>query len=147
MVVIENRSARYNYFIKDTLECGISLKGNEVKSIRAGKANINEAWCQIQDGNLVVRGMFISKWDTANSFDVEERRERQLLAHKREILKVKQSVSEVGYTLVPLKVYFVGSKCKMLVGICQGKHAYDKREVMKKKTIDMNIRKAMKGSL
>lgn len=147
MVVIENRSARYNYFIKDTLECGISLKGNEVKSIRAGKANINEAWCQIQDGNLVVRGMFISKWDTANSFDVEERRERQLLAHKREILKVKQSVSEVGYTLVPLKVYFVGSKCKMLVGICQGKHAYDKREVMKKKTVDMNIRKAMKGSL
>lgn len=147
MVVIENRSARYNYFIKDTLECGISLKGNEVKSIRAGKANINEAWCQIQDGNLVVRGMFISKWDTANSFDVEERRERQLLAHKREILKVKQGVSEVGYTLVPLKVYFVGSKCKMLVGICQGKHAYDKREVMKKKTVDMNIRKAMKGSL
>ena len=146
MVVIENRSARYDYFIEDTLECGISLKGNEVKSIRAGKASINEAWCQIQDGNLVVRGMFISKWDTANSFDVEERRERQLLAHKREILKVKQCISEVGYTLVPLKVYFVGSKCKMLVGVCKGKHSYDKRAVIKKRTADMNIRKAMKDS-
>lgn len=144
MVVIENRSAYHNYFVDDKLECGISLRGNEVKSIRSGKANIKDAWCQIQDGNLVLRGMFISRWDTANMFDVDERRERQLLAHKREILKLKQRVSEDGVTLVPLKVYFSNGKCKVEVGVCRGKHNYDKRDALREKEVNRSISRAMK---
>lgn len=146
MIVIENRSAYYNYFVDEKLECGISLRGNEVKSIRSGKANIKDAWCQVQGGNIVLRGMFISRWDTANVFDVDERRERQLLAHKREILKLKQLVSEKGVTLIPLRVYFSSGKCKVEVGVCRGKHNYDKRESLREKEINRTISRAVKGS-
>ena len=84
---IENKKAYHDYFVDEKIECGISLRGNEVKSIRNGMCNIKEAWCQIQDNNLVIRGMHISRWNTSNMFDVDENRERQLLAHKHEILK------------------------------------------------------------
>ena len=145
MVVIENRSAYHEYFVEDTLECGISLRGNEVKSIRAGKANIKESWCQVQNGQLTLRGMFISKWDTANTFDVDERRERVLLAHKREISKLSQVVAEKGLTLIPLKVYFTKGKCKVEVGVCRGKKLYDKRDSLKKKQVSRDISREMKS--
>ena len=145
MVVIENRSAYHEYFIEDTLECGISLRGNEVKSIRAGKANIKEAWCGVQNGQLVLRGMFISKWDTANVFDVDERRERVLLAHKSEIMKLSKQISEKGMTLVPLKVYFVKGKCKVEVGVCKGKKLYDKRESLKERQVSRDISRGLKS--
>lgn len=146
MVVIENRSAYHEYFVEDTLECGVSLRGNEVKSIRAGKANIKESWCQVQNGQLMLRGMFISKWDTANAFDVDERRERVLLAHKSEINKLSSKVSEKGLTLVPLKVYFVKGKCKILVGVCRGKKLYDKRETLKSKQVAKDISRELKNN-
>lgn len=146
MVVIENRSAYHEYFVEDTLECGISLRGNEVKSIRAGKANIKESWCQVQNGQLMIRGMFISKWDTANAFDVDERRERVLLAHKSEINKLSSKVSEKGLTLVPLRVYFVKGKCKILVGVCRGKKLYDKRETLKSKQVAKDISRELKNN-
>lgn len=145
MVVIENRSAYHEYFIEDTLECGISLRGNEVKSIRAGKANIKEAWCQIQNEQLVLRGMFISKWDTANAFDVDERRERVLLAHKSEIRKLSHVVAEKGLTLIPLRLYFNDGKCKVLVGVCRGKKLYDKRNSLKEKQVSRDISRSLRG--
>lgn len=145
MIQIENRKAYFDYFIRDSIECGISLRGNEVKSIRAGKASIKEAWCQIQDGNLVLRGMHIAKWDTSNNFDVDEKRERILLAHKKEILKLGDIIKTKGFTLIPLKVYFSGGKVKVLVGVCQGKHNYDKRQTIKDKQIKRDINRELKN--
>ena len=143
--VIENRKAYHNYFVDDTLECGISLRGNEVKSIISGKSNINDAWVDIVDNNLVIRNMFISKYETANAFDVDERRIRQLLAHKSEILRLKEQVAEKGITLVPLKLYFSGAKCKLLIGICRGKKLYDKRNTLKEKQVKRDMDRALKN--
>lgn len=144
-IEISNKKAYHDYFIEETLECGISLKGNEVKSIRDGKCSIKEAWVQVQKGNLVIRGMHISKWGTANTFDVDETRERQLLAHKKEIAKLSDKVIQQGITLVPLKVYFSNrGKCKVLVGVCKGKHNYDKRQSLKEKQVNRDINRALK---
>lgn len=142
---IENKKAYHDYFVDETLECGISLRGNEVKSIREGMCNIKESWVRIQDGQLVIRGMHISRWSTANMFDVDEDRERILLAHKKEILKLAEKVKLDGVTLVPLKVYFSdNSKCKVLIGVCKGKHTYDKREALKNKQTKRDIARALK---
>lgn len=142
---IENRKAYYDYFVEEELECGISLRGNEVKSIREGSASIKEAWIQIQNGNLVLRGMRVSKWGTANNFDVDELRERQLLAHKKEIAKLGSKVAQDGVTLVPLKIYFKGDKCKVLVGVCKGKKNYDKRETLKERQAKRDVEKELKS--
>lgn len=145
MAKIENRKAYHGYFVEEELECGISLRGNEVKSIREGKASIKEAWCTVQNGNLVIRGMHISKWGTANVFDVDETRERQLLAHKKEISKLGDVVSQQGVTLVPLKVYFSEKgKCKVLVGVCKGKKNYDKRQSLKDRQVKRDINRVLK---
>ena len=141
---IENKKAYHDYFVDETLECGVALRGNEVKSIQSGKASIKEAWCSVQNGNLVIRGMHITKWSTANDFDVDEDRERQLLAHKREIIKLADKIKLEGVTLIPLKVYFVKNKCKILVGVCRGKHNYDKREAIKDKQVKRDIGRALK---
>lgn len=145
MVTIENKKAYHNYFVDEKLECGISLSGNEVKSIRNGMCSIKEAWCQIQNNQLVIRGMHITKWYTANMFDVDENRERVLLCHKREIKKLLQQVQERGVTLVPLKVYFNNrGKCKVLLGVCRGKHNYDKRQSLKDKQTKRDIERGFK---
>lgn len=141
---IENKKAYHDYFVEETLECGIALKGNEVKSIRQGSCNIKESWCRVQNGQLVIRGMFISKYDTANIFDVDERRERVLLAHKKEIQRLEKLAQQEGITLIPLKVYLSKQRVKVLVGVCKGKHNYDKREVLKKKQMDRDINRALK---
>ena len=144
-IVIENRAARHNYFIEDTLECGIELWGHEVKSVRCGMASIKEAWIAVENGELIIKQMHITKWDTALDFGIQPTRERKLLAHKREINKLNNLVQRDGYTLVPLKVYFSkGGKCKVLVGLCKGKHDYDKRESAKKADAQREIQRAMK---
>lgn len=143
-ISIENKKAFHDYFVDGTLECGIQLRGNEVKSIREGKCSIKEAWIQVQNGNLVVRGMHITKWSTANAFDVEELRERQLLAHKSEINRLADTVQQDGVTLIPLKVYFKNGRCKLLLGVCRGKHNYDKREVLRDKQAKRDINRAFK---
>lgn len=145
--VIKNREANHNYFILDTLECGISLRGNEVKSIRAGMCNIKESWIDIDDGELLLKGMHISKWDTANAFDVDERRNRVLLAHKSEIRKLKQKVKEDGVTLIPLEVYIVNGKYKVKLGVCKGKKNYDKRQSLKEQQVKRDISRHMKEKL
>lgn len=144
-MLISNKKAYHDYFVDSTLECGISLRGNEVKSIRDGKCNIKESWCTVQGKNLVIRGMHIAKWGTTNLFDVDESRERQLLAHKGEIAKLAGLVSQQGITLIPLKVYFSDKgKCKVLVGVCRGKHNYDKRATLKEKQVKRDIDRALK---
>lgn len=143
---IENKKAYHDYFVNETIECGISLRGNEVKSIRAGKVSIKESWCRVQNNQLVIRGMHISQWDTANSYDVDEDRERVLLAHKKEIIKLSDLVQQDGVSLIPLKVYFANGKCKVLLGVCRGKHNYDKRETLKNRQIKRDINRALKES-
>ena len=143
-IEIVNKKAYHDYFVDDTLECGISLRGNEVKSIRDGKCNIKEAWIRIQNGNLVIRGMHISKWGTSNDFDCDETRERQLLAHKYEIKKLNDKVAQTGVTLIPLKVYFSNGKCKVLLGVCRGKHNFDKRNALKEADTKREISRAFK---
>lgn len=144
-MAIENKKAYHDYFVDDTLECGIVLWGNEVKSIREGKCNIKEAWVRVQDGNLVLRGMHIAKWDTANVFDVDEVRERRLLAHKKEIRKLDALVAQKGVTLIPLKIYFKSGKAKLLLGVCRGKHNYDKRQTLKERQLKRDIDRELKS--
>lgn len=142
--VIENRKARYDYFVEDTLECGISLRGNEVKSVAEGRCNLKEGWCTVQNGQLVMRGVHIHKWDTANAFDTNELRERVLLVHKKEVRMLEEKISRDGMTLVPLSVYFSNGKVKVQIGICRGKKNYDKRECLAKKDAKRSIEKALK---
>ena len=142
---IENRKAKYDYYIDETLECGIELRGNEVKSIRSGKASIKEAWVSVESGEMVIKQMHITPWETSNRYDVSEVRERKLLAHKAEIRKLSRAVQRDGYTLVPLKVYFSDNgKCKVLVGLCKGKKNYDKREAQKERDIKRSINEKLK---
>jgi len=144
-ITIENRSARHEYFIEDTLECGIELRGNEVKSIREGKASIKEAWVAIENGELFIKQMHITQWKTANQYDIDEKRDKKLLAHKNEINKLGIRVKQDGYTLIPLKIYFNNrGKCKVLIGVCKGKHLYDKRQSSKEKTAKREIERAIK---
>lgn len=143
-VEVQNKKAYHDYTVIDTLECGIELRGNEVKSIRCGMCNIKDSWCRVQNGELVLRGMYITKYSTANMFDVDERRERKLLAHKREILNLEGKAQEQGMSLIPLKVYFVNGRCKVLVGLCKGKHDYDKRQVLKERQVKRDIDRELK---
>lgn len=137
--VIENRKARHNYEVIETLECGINLRGNEVKSIASGMANIGESWVFFENGEMLLRNSYVAKWETANNFDVDERRDRVLLAHKKEIRTLKQKVKEKGLTVVPLKMYFSNGKVKVLIGLCRGLHNYDIREKEAKKTAKREI--------
>ena len=143
-VEIVNKQLNHEYFIEHILECGIALKGNEVKSIRNGAVSIKDAWCAIQNNELVVRGMHVSKYKFTNSYDLEdEDRERVLLAHKKEIRKLKDIVKQDGYTLKVVKLYFnERGKCKILLGVCKGKHNYDKRESIKKRDTEREIRRS-----
>ena len=134
-----NKRAYYDYFVEEELECGIVLKGNEVKSIRDGGLSIKEAWVQIQNDELVVRGMHIAKYRESNQFDVDEDREKVLLAHKSQIYNLKQKLKTDGYTLMPLKVYFKKGNVKVLVGLCKGKKLYDKRQSLKEKQMKKDI--------
>lgn len=141
---ITNKKAYHDYFVDETVECGISLRGNEVKSIRSSMCSIKEAWCRVQNGELVIRGMHITKWSTANLFDIDEDRERVLLAHKKEIRALDEKAKETGVSLIPLKIYFSNGKCKVLVGVCRGKKLYDKREALKEAQAKRDINRAFK---
>lgn len=144
-IIIENRQARHEYFVDDTIECGISLVGNEVKSIRAGMANLKTSWVDIQEGELYLKGMHVSAWETTNKFDIDENRDRKLLVHKKEIRQLSEKIKQAGKTLVPLKVYFNDrGKCKVLVGICTGKKLYDKRQTAKEASMKRDALRGLK---
>ncbi|MBR2138408.1 MAG: SsrA-binding protein SmpB [Bacilli bacterium] len=132
---ILNRKANHDYFIKDTYECGIELKGTEIKSIRKSNANINDSYARIKNNEVYLTNMFIGKYEEGNIFNHDERRERKLLLHKKEIIKINYLVNTNKYTLIPLKLYFVRNKVKVLLGVCQGKKLYDKREAIKERDL------------
>jgi len=138
-ILAENRKARHDYFVEETLECGIELKGTEVKSIRQGKASIKEAWCSVEGNQLFIKGMNIAPYEQGNIFNVDSLRERRLLAHKSEIRWLQQEAMQQGMTLVPLKVYLSNGRVKVEVGVCKGKKNYDKRQSIKEKDIKIDM--------
>ena len=127
-IVAQNKKAYHDYFVDEKYEAGISLFGTEIKSIRLGQVNLKDSYCSIKDGELFVLGMHVSPYEKGNIFNREPLRERKLLMHKREILKLAGLVGQKGYTLVPLSLYFSGSRVKVEVGLCRGKKLYDKRD-------------------
>ena len=142
--VAENRRARHDYFIEDTYECGIALVGTEVKSVRAGKVNLKDSYAQVKNGEMLLVGMHISPYDQGNIFNKDPFRTRKLLLHKREITKLLGQVSQKGYTIMPLQVYFKDSLVKVQIGLARGKKLYDKRDDMAKKAAQRDIERAMK---
>jgi len=143
-VVATNREARHEYFIEDEYEAGIELLGTEVRSIRAGTLNLKDSWCGIKDGELILNQMHISPYDHGNRFNPEPRRPRRLLMHKREIMRLFGKVKQDGYSLIPLSVYFKGSRVKVKIGLCKGKKLYDKRQSAAEKDAKRQIERAMK---
>lgn len=125
--VAENRKARHEYFILESFEAGIELFGTEVKSVRAGGVNLKESWCDIKNGEMFVKGMRISPYEQGNIFNRDPMRDKRLLMHKKEITRLYAEVKQQGLTLIPLSVYFKGSRVKVQVGLCKGKKNYDKR--------------------
>ena len=138
---IQNKKANFLYFILDTIECGIELKGTEIKSIRKGSCDIKETYATIKNNEVYVLNMYIAKYKEGSLFNHDERRTRKLLLHKNEIKKLKEKKEREGITLVPLELYFKGSNAKILLGICKGKKLYDKREAIKKRDLERESKK------
>ena len=141
---ILNSKARYNYQIFDTIEAGIVLTGTEIKSIRSGKANIKDSYATIKKGEALLINMHISPYENGNIFNHEETRTRKLLLHKKEIKKIESKITLEGYTLVPLKIYFKHGIAKIELGIAKGKKNYDKRETIKQRDIERDIKARLK---
>ena len=142
---INNRKAKYDYNILEEIECGIELVGTEVKSIRNGSVNLKDSYAIIKNGEAYLLNTHISLYEEGNIFNHEETRTRKLLLHKKEILKLNDKIRIEGYTLIPLKMYFVKNKVKVLLGICKGKKLYDKRETITKRDMERELRQKMKG--
>lgn len=141
---IVNRKAKYNYQIFDTIEAGIVLTGTEIKSLRLGKANIRDSYVRVKNNEMYIINMHISSYENGNIFNHDETRERKLLLHKKEIFKFRDKIKLEGYTIVPLKVYLKNGRAKVLIGLAKGKKNYDKREDIKKRDIERNIRARLK---
>lgn len=141
---ILNREARHNYFVEEEIECGIVLVGTEIKAIKDGKANLKDSYGIIRNNEVYLLNMNISEYKEGNIFNHDPKRTRKLLLHKTEIRKLLKSVSQDGYTLVPLKLYFVKNKAKILLGLCKGKKNFDKRETIKERDLERESRKNMK---
>ena len=141
---ILNREAKFNYFIKDEIECGIVLFGTEIKSIRDGKTNLKDSYAIIRNNEVYLLNMNISEYKEGNLFNHEPKRTRKLLLHKNEILKLKKEIEQDGFTLVPLKLYFVKNKAKILLGLCKGKKNFDKRETIKQRELKREQEKLQK---
>ena len=143
--IAANKKAYHDYFVTESLEAGISLSGTEVKSIRLGQVNLKDSYCMIEDGQVILHGMHISPYEKGNIFNKDPLRKRVLLLHKREILRLFDKVRLDGMTLIPLSLYFSGSKVKVELGVCKGKKLYDKREAAAQKSAKREIDRAMKN--
>lgn len=146
MIEINNRKAHFDYEILDTYETGIVLTGTEIKSVRQGNVNLKDSYAIIRNNEVFLLNMHISEYKEGNIFNHDEKRTRKLLLHKKEILKIRDKVELEGITLVPLKLYFSKNKVKILLGIAKGKKTYDKRESIKKRDIEREIKMRMKNS-
>ena len=143
-IVCDNRKARHEYNFLEVYEAGIELRGTEVKSLRAGKGNIQDAYAKIEDGQMILYNMHISPYEMGNRFNHDPKRPRRLLLHKNEIIKLYSKVREKGLTIIPTKVYFSKSLIKVEIALAQGKKLYDKREDMISKTIRRETERSLK---
>ena len=145
-IICENKQARFEYFIEDGFEAGISLDGGEVKSIRRGNVSLKDAYCSIYKGSIIVKNMHIALYKEASAYNVkDDKRDRRLLLHRSEIKKITAKCEERGYTLVPIKMYFKGSLIKMEVALCKGKHTYDKKKVIAARDIERQTQREIKN--
>ncbi|MBQ3125796.1 MAG: SsrA-binding protein SmpB [Clostridia bacterium] len=144
-IIAQNKKAFHDYFVDERYEAGIALFGTEVKSLRAGAVNLKDSYCQIKDGELFAVGMHISPYEQGNIFNRDPLREKKLLMHKREIMKLQGLISRDGFTLIPLSLYFSGSHVKVEIGLCRGKKLYDKRDAAAKKQADRDIERYSKS--
>ncbi len=145
MIEINNRKAKYDYEILETYEAGIELTGTEIKSIRLGKANLKDSYAIIKNNEIFLLNMHISEYKEGNIFNHNETRTRKLLMHKKEILKLRDSIEREGNTLVPIKLYFKGNYAKILIGLAKGKKNYDKRESIKERDTLRELKKDFKN--
>ena len=134
-IIAQNKKAWHDYFVDEKYEAGIALFGTEVKSVRAGAVNLKDSYCSIKNGELFILGMHISPYEKGNIFNREPLRDKKLLMHKREIMKLGGLMSQKGYTLVPLSLYFSGKNVKVEIGLCRGKKLYDKRDALAEKQV------------
>ena len=142
--IAQNKKAFHDYFLEESFEAGIELCGTEVKSIRQGRVNLKDSWCSIVDGEMLVNGMHISPYKQGNIFNKDPMRVRRLLMHKREIMRLFGLVKQDGYSLIPVSLYFKGSRVKVQVGLCKGKKLYDKRSDLAARAAKRDIQRAMK---
>ena len=141
-VISTNKKAYHDYFVEDTLEAGIELAGTEVKSLRQGSVNLRDCYCRIINGEIYVLGMHISSYEKGNIFNRDPMRDRRLLLHKKEILRLLGLVGQKGYAIIPLSLYLSGKWMKLELGLCKGKKLYDKRESLAKKDADRDMERA-----
>ena len=143
-VITVNRKARHDYFVEETFECGISLVGTEVKSLRCGTVNLKDSFCSIDDGELYIIGMHISPYEKCNIFNRDPLRKRKLLMHKKEIMRLFGYVKRDGYALIPLSLYFKNSRVKVEMGLCKGKKLHDKRDAAAERDAKREIDRSLK---
>ena len=143
--IAQTREARHEYFVIEALETGIELVGTEVKSLRTGGVNLKDAWVDVDDGELIAKGMHISPYEHGGYFNRDPVRPRRLLAHKAEIRRLAQQIKLQGYTLIPLSLYFKNGRVKVELGLCKGKKLYDKRATAAAQDAKRDIDRAMKS--
>ena len=142
--IAQNKKAHHDYFVIESMEAGIELVGTEVKSLRAGRVNLKDSWCSVVEDELFVNGMHISPYEQGNIFNKDPMRVRKLLMHKREIMRLYGLIKQEGYSIIPISLYFKGSRVKMQIGLCKGKKLYDKRADIAAKDAKRNIERHLK---
>lgn len=145
--IARNKKAFHDYFILESFEAGIELKGTEVKSLRKGAVNLKDSWCSVVEGEIFANGIHISAYEKGNIFNVDPLRVRKLLMHKKEVSKLYGQAKQDGISLIPISIYFKGSRVKVQVGLCKGKKLYDKRNVMAERSAKRDIERAFKEKL
>ena len=143
-IVADNRRARHDYFVEESYECGIELKGTEVKSMRQGKVNLKESYARVKDGQVWAEGMHISPYEQGSIFNADPLRPKRLLLHKSEIRKLQAQVMRQGMTLIPLKIYLKDGRMKLELGVCRGKQLHDKRDAMAEHDARRDIARALR---
>ena len=143
-IIADNRKARHDYFIIETYEAGVSLFGTEVKSVREGAVNLQDSFCYVKNGEIFAVGMRISPYEKGNIFNRDPMREKKLLMHKREIIRLGARAQQDGYAIIPLSVYFKGPRVKVEIGLAKGKKLYDKREAAAQRDAKREMDRAMR---
>ena len=144
--ITQNRKAFHDYFVDERFEAGVELFGTEVKSLRQGAVNLKDSYCSFKNGEIFALGVHISPYEKGNIFNREPRRPKKLLMHKKEIIRLASKAAEKGYSVIPLSLYFSGSRVKMEIGLCRGKKLYDKRDDMAKADAKRDMERAYKSN-